>query len=586
MTAIPVIPSATDPIRRGNLRIKSLSLRELESNLSLAVDLTVSNERLSFTSIKDGESPVNMFSALGSTIEIPTLSVSSALCGDLSTSGITTFNELSVHGVSSQLSVNGYAFFEDMLSVVGDANFGSDMVLFGKASVGGAVDIVGPTQILSTLSAGGDTTLGSAVFVGGEVDIVGRTQVLSTLSVQDNAYLSSSLSVANIIMTPELGSDNTFILTNPIDSTSDAVHFYVDLEYPHTVVLKTAAGDIVFTQSSLALDDGNGGQFFRSTFSNSAGIFSSGGQVNGFTVSSNSPFLNYMTPLEVLRVSTESSLGVATEIHTPALGSSALTGGKKVPSLSVGGEIIVLESVSVGFDVTVSESLSVNKNIVSNTVSCANAFTSTLSASSLFVQSSTLDDITGTRLSVQNAFLEHVEISGPLSVAGKVELSLPDVQFLSTGMNMGQNKQLSIGGETFLNFLSVSMSHIDTLSVANTIATEISVHTLFVQQVTTNDPDESFDFHDDAVFQGDLTIEGKLFVSDILYTGSGGQFTIDNVARLTVEGVISTAGLIFEMTTPTSSSDVGTEGQMAVDTQFLYLCIQDNMWRRVTLSAF
>jgi UDP-3-O-[3-hydroxymyristoyl] glucosamine N-acyltransferase len=521
-----------------------------------------------------------------------TLNTHASVGGEVDIVGRTqVLSTLSVGGdatLASAVSVGGEVDIVGRTQVLSTMSVGGDATLASAASVGGEVDIVGRTQVLSTLSVGSDFTLNAHASVGGEVDIVGRTQVLSTLSVQDKAYLSSSLSVANMIMTPEVGSDNTFILTDPIDGTSDAVHFYVDLRYPHSVVLKTAAGDIVFTQTSQAVDDGSGGQIFRSTFSNSAGIASSGGQVNGFTISSSSPFLNYMTPLEVLGVSTESGSGAVTVIHTPALGSSALTGGKKVPSLSVGGEIVVLESVSVGFDVTVSESLSVNKHIVSNTVSCANAFTSTLSTNSLFVQTSILDDITGARLSIQNAFFEHVEISGQdaLSVAGKVELSLPDVQFLSTGMNMGQDKQLSIGGETFLNFLSVSMSHIDTLSVANTIASEISVHTLFVQQVTTNDPDESFGFHDDAVFQGDLTIEGKLFVSDILYTGPGGQFTIDNVARLTVEGVISTAGLIFEMTTPTSSSDGGTQGQMAVDTQFLYVCVQDNTWRRVTFSAF
>tara|TARA_B000000609_G_scaffold135667_1_gene111420 strand:- start:109 stop:459 length:351 start_codon:yes stop_codon:yes gene_type:complete len=54
----------------------------------------------------------------------------------------------------------------------------------------------------------------------------------------------------------------------------------------------------------------------------------------------------------------------------------------------------------------------------------------------------------------------------------------------------------------------------------------------------------------------------------------------------TVEGVIRTAGVIFEMTTPTSSSDSGTQGQMAVDKQYLYVCIQDNNWRRITFSKF
>jgi UDP-3-O-[3-hydroxymyristoyl] glucosamine N-acyltransferase len=516
-----------------------------------------------------------------------TLGSAASVGGEVDIVGRTqVLSTLSVGGdatLGSAASVGGEVDIVGRTQVLSTLSVGGDATLGGAASIGGEVDIVGRTQVLSTLSVGGDFTLNTHASVGGDVDIVGRTQVLSTLSVQDQAYLSSSLSVANMIMTPEVGSDNTFILTDPIDGTSDAVHFYVDLRYPHSVVLKTTGGEVGFTQTSQAVDDGSGGQIFRSTFSNSAGIASSVGQVNGFTVSSSSPFLNYMTPLEVFRVSTENELGAVTVIHTPALGSSALTGGKKIPSLSVGGEIVVLESMSVGFDLTVSENLSVNKHIVSNTLSVANAVSSVVSTNTLFVHT-----FSGGNLSIQNAFFEHVEISGQdtLSVAGKVEFSLADVQFLSTGMNMGQDKQLSVGGETFLNFLSVSTSHIDTLSVANTVASEISVHTLFVQQVTTNDPDESFGFQDDAVFQGDLTVEGKLFVTDILYTGPGGQFTIDNVARLTVEGVISTAGLFFEMTTPTNSSATGTQGQIAVDAQYLYICIQDNNWRRVTFSNF
>ena len=399
--------------------------------------------------------------------------------------------------------------------------------------------------------------------------------------------MSTALSVANIIMTPESGTDNVFILTDPIDGTNDAIHMYVDLRHPHTCVLKTASGDVAFTQNSV-LTDVNGTLLFRSTISNISTLVSAGGQINGIAVASNSPFMKYMTPLEVINVIIENGSGTVTVLHTPAHGESALSGGRKVPSLSVGGQAVILEDLSVGFSATIAHDLSVNQHIVSNTISCATAITGLLSTNTLYVQSSEIDDLTGTKISVQMAYFEHVEISGQdtLSVAGPIEFALPDVQFLSTGMNLGANKQLSVGGETFLNFLSVSMAHVDTLSVASTIASEISVHTLFVQQVTTNDPDESFGFQDDAVFQGDLTIEGKLFVTDILYTGPGGQFTIENVARLTVEGVISTAGLIFEITTPTSSNAVGTVGQMAVDTQYLYVCIEDNVWRRVTFSAF
>ena len=37
---------------------------------------------------------------------------------------------------------------------------------------------------------------------------------------------------------------------------------------------------------------------------------------------------------------------------------------------------------------------------------------------------------------------------------------------------------------------------------------------------------------------------------------------------------------------PSSSSDVGTKGQMAYDNNYLYLCINENSWKRITLTAF
>ena len=44
--ALPNIPSALTPANRGNLRLKSMSLRELDDSqsLSLAVDFTVTNQ--------------------------------------------------------------------------------------------------------------------------------------------------------------------------------------------------------------------------------------------------------------------------------------------------------------------------------------------------------------------------------------------------------------------------------------------------------------------------------------------------------------------------------------------------------------
>jgi hypothetical protein len=37
---------------------------------------------------------------------------------------------------------------------------------------------------------------------------------------------------------------------------------------------------------------------------------------------------------------------------------------------------------------------------------------------------------------------------------------------------------------------------------------------------------------------------------------------------------------------PASATSTGTIGQVAIDTEFLYLCVSTNVWRKVTLTTF
>lgn len=43
---------------------------------------------------------------------------------------------------------------------------------------------------------------------------------------------------------------------------------------------------------------------------------------------------------------------------------------------------------------------------------------------------------------------------------------------------------------------------------------------------------------------------------------------------------------IWITTLPATSSAPGKKGQMYIDSSFLYLCIADNQWKRITLEAF
>ncbi len=59
--------------------------------------------------------------------------------------------------------------------------------------------------------------------------------------------------------------------------------------------------------------------------------------------------------------------------------------------------------------------------------------------------------------------------------------------------------------------------------------------------------------------------------------GTGGQVVAGNGVLTTPAGAIAV---------PTGVGSTGTRGQLAVDDNFLYVCIQPNTWRRVGLSTF
>lgn len=73
---------------------------------------------------------------------------------------------------------------------------------------------------------------------------------------------------------------------------------------------------------------------------------------------------------------------------------------------------------------------------------------------------------------------------------------------------------------------------------------------------------------------------------------------MDNLASVVAalnNGVVATNALAktidekfpdFFTSVPTSATATGTAGQMAANTSFLYVCVSDNVWRRVAISSF
>lgn len=527
------------------------------------------------------------------------------LHASLSTHGSSTFGgALSIGGrvdvsdevgMAQGLSVGGGSTVTEHVSIGTFATVGEWLAVAGGLSVGEGVDVASGVIIGSDISAGGSAYVGADFTAGGDLRahgdawMTGQVSIGSdlyaggALALRGNAVMNQSLSVASMLATPVAGS-NTFTFTQPIREEDAATILRIELGHPHVASLISNQGLIGLTA---AVASGRG--TFVSVYTNDSGITQGIGQISGFLLddvqNASNESLRYMTEQEVLNVEFENGANLVTLVHSSSSTPPGLVGGKRAPTLSVGGQIVLLEDLSVGFNTTIQGSLSVGRAVRAAALSVQSASIGSISTGSIFVASSSLDDVACENLSVSNAFMHTAIVQDSLSVSGPVTFESDSVVF--NGQTLVLQQDLSVGGLSQLNLLSVSNACIDFLSVQSSITGELSVHTLFVQQVTTNNPDESFDFQDDAHFQGDLTIEGKLFVKDIIYTGPGGAFTIENVAALTVSGSISTASLILDITNPPSdSSSDGSPGLFTFDPQYLYMCIAENTWRRVAMSIF
>jgi hypothetical protein len=85
----------------------------------------------------------------------------------------------------------------------------------------------------------------------------------------------------------------------------------------------------------------------------------------------------------------------------------------------------------------------------------------------------------------------------------------------------------------------------------------------------------------------------QIRVSDIAYTSSQvetGEYetvTTDVIPNMIIDGNLTIEGnLIAPVSTPSSSSDTGTAGQVAVDENYIYICTATDTWKRIALSTW
>ena len=136
---------------------------------------------------------------------------------------------------------------------------------------------------------------------------------------------------------------------------------------------------------------------------------------------------------------------------------------------------------------------------------------------------------------------------------------------------------------TELNINGVTMSDVETYG---TVTGKTGNYVKFTNKV---DFEEEVVFQDYVEFNGlrsdeDVTIAGaELFVQDTIHADGG----IDVTGNATVSNRVSTDKLrIVSSSTPSSATDTGTTGTIRWDSNYIYVCVATNTWKRVAISTW
>ena len=75
-----------------------------------------------------------------------------------------------------------------------------------------------------------------------------------------------------------------------------------------------------------------------------------------------------------------------------------------------------------------------------------------------------------------------------------------------------------------------------------------------------------------------------------LINDANGQLTINTVTggnlQINANGISTTGSFHLHLSTPASSSALCAAGQIGADTNYVYVCVAANTWKRSALSSF
>lgn len=236
-------------------------------------------------------------------------------------------------------------------------------------------------------------------------------------------------------------------------------------------------------------------------------------------------------------------------------GASTTTGITVAGTATLNGAIDANSTADISGAVTLGSTLSVASNATLAGLLVSGTATFNAGLTSAGPVSATALNSTGGLLVSGTSFLGEIDSAGPADIADTLTLSK------ATGTGLQVDADANIDGNLTITLGSA----------------------LYTDEIRTTSPVSNLSFYTGGFLRGSFTGLGVFALSGGLHVQSGGAL-MDN--GLTINGnTFLNDELVLGGSVPSSSTDTGVAGQIAVDSTHIYVCVGTNSWGRVAIDT-
>ena len=170
--------------------------------------------------------------------------------------------------------------------------------------------------------------------------------------------------------------------------------------------------------------------------------------------------------------------------------------------------------------------------------------------------------VSGTALSTSGGlFVSGTSILGEIDSAGPADIADTLTLSLASGTGLQVDADANIDGN-----LTIALGS-----------------ALYTDEIRTTSPVSNLSFYTGGFLRGSFTALGTLTLSGGLNVQNGGALmnqglTVNNLAQFNDD-------VLLGGSVPSSSTDTGVVGQIAVDATYIYVCVGTNSWGRVAIDT-